>query len=380
MDAEASGPRAHVLGVIQAFEHLGWEVHPYIVGDRIHPSLTTRSEEKMGRSVFVRIGADLIRLSMGIYHSIKAWSELKGNVDQVYERLASLQLLGWIFQRHGIPWILETSGLFFYEAKVERKSIVLSGIARTIELWAYRHCDVLVCVTSALRELILENADISNEKILVVPNGVDTTRFDPEKCVPKRIFDGPTLGFVSALVSWHRLDILLDALAEVRDAGIHLNLVIVGDGPMRTVWEEQARQLGLQNITCFTGRISWDQVPAYIAGFDLGFMGNAKMDIGKMYHSPLKLYEYMAMGLPVIASSYEDAQKMINHGEHGYLFSPGDKDDLKRALCQAYNDQNRWKEIGMAAREKVLVEASWLARVCKMNVEIERILQERPSS
>jgi glycosyltransferase involved in cell wall biosynthesis len=71
---------------------------------------------------------------------------------------------------------------------------------------------------------------------------------------------------------------------------------------------------------------------------------------------------------------------MINHGEHGYLFSPGDKDDLKRALCQAYNDQNRWKEIGMAAREKVLVEASWLARVCKMNVEIERILQERPSS
>ncbi|MFZ5822127.1 MAG: glycosyltransferase family 4 protein [Chloroflexota bacterium] len=377
LDAEASGPRTHVLGVIEAFKSLGWVVHPYIVGDRLPRTITVRSEERMERSFFLRLGADIVRLILGLFHSMQAWRELNRNVDWVYERLASLQLLGWIFQRQGIPWILETSGLFFYEAKVERKSIVLSAIARMMELWAYRKCDVLVCVSNTLKEMILDNVNIPSEKILVIPNGVDTIRFDPKKYTPKRLFDGPVLGFVGALVNWHRLDVLLESLANIRREGIHLNLVVVGDGPMRATWEEQAAQFELQEYTCFTGRVSWDQIPPYIAGFDLGFMGNAKMEIGEMYHSPLKLYEYMAMGLPVIASSYEDAKKMINHGEQGYLFSPSDKDDLKQILRQAYKDQCRWKEIGMAAREKVLGEASWLIRVKKMNLDIDRVLKER---
>ncbi len=51
-----------------------------------------------------------------------------------------------------------------------------------------------------------------------------------------------------------------------------------------------------------------------------------------MYHSPLKLYEYMAMAKPVVASAFEDAQRVIRDRETGFLFQPGDKEDLKRTL------------------------------------------------
>jgi glycosyltransferase involved in cell wall biosynthesis len=308
---------------------------------------------------------------------MQAWKELKSKVDWVYERLASLQILGWIFQRHGIPWILETSGLFYYEAKVERKSIVLSRIAQIIELWAYRHCDVLVCVTRELKDLIIDKTGIIPEKVIVVPNGVDTTRFDPGLHAPKRVFNGLTIGFVGALVNWHRLDILINALAELHNEDIHFNLTVVGDGPMRNKWEMQAKALELQDNICFTGQLPWDLVPAYIAGFDLGFIGNAPMEIGIMYHSPLKLYEYMAMALPVVASSYDDSIMMIEDGKNGYLFRPGDKEDLKSVLRKAFSDRLRWQEIGFAARERVFERASWITRVKSMNSEVERILKEQ---
>ena len=374
-EAEASGPRAHVLGVIEAFKSLGWEVHPYIVGNRVPRAWIIQSERKLEGSSLIRFGADIVRLVMGLFHSLEAWREMNGKVDWVYERFAVLQALGWIFQRKGVPWILETSGLFFYEAKIERKSVVLSGIVRIMELWAYRRCDVLVCVTEVLKELIIHTAGIPPEKVLVVPNGVDTARFDPSQHSPKRVWKGPTLGFVGTLVNWHRLDMLLVALAEVMHEGINLNLVVVGDGPMRRIWEAQARGLDLHGCVRFVGRVSWNDVPAYISGFDLGYMGNSPLEIGIMYHSPLKLYEYMAMERPVVASAYADAQQIIVQGQNGYLFEPGSKDDLKRALHLAYQDQARWQEMGKSARERVLEYASWKTRVQTMILGIERILE-----
>jgi glycosyltransferase involved in cell wall biosynthesis len=285
-----------------------------------------------------------------------------------------LQSLGWVLRKEGVPWILETNGLFYYEAKTERKSIVLSRVARILEIWAYRHCNVLICVTDKLKALIVEKARISPTKILVMPNGVDTERFDPDRYTPIHIFDGPTIGFVGALLNWQHLDILLEALTELLSVGIEFNLVVVGDGPMQKTWKTQAEILGIEEHTRFLGRVSWDCVPAYISGFDLGYVGNGPLEIGEMYHSPLKLYEYMAMGLPVVASAYTDALEMVSPRKNGYLFKPNDKEDLKHVLWQAYHDRSYWGEMGTAARNRVLEHASWIARVKKAQDEIERIL------
>ncbi|MBK7051095.1 MAG: glycosyltransferase family 4 protein [Rhodoferax sp.] len=76
-----------------------------------------------------------------------------------------------------------------------------------------------------------------------------------------------------------------------------------------------AKELKIDDIVTFTGRVSGDSVPSYIEKFDLCFSGQLPSAIGGMYHSPLKIYEYMAMGKPVLASNFADARSVITGKE-----------------------------------------------------------------
>jgi glycosyltransferase involved in cell wall biosynthesis len=371
---ESVSPRAHVLGIMGAFEELGWEVEPFIVGDRSPRKWTAEGSQRALSSGFLAtLAADLVRLILGAVNARRAWRELGGRVDWVYERLAVLQSLGWIFKRRGTAWILETNGPLFYEAKAERSAIVLGMLARWLELKAYRDCDVLVCISEAVKEIALREANVRPEKIVVMPNGVDTTFFDPERCEPKRRFPNFTIGFVGTFFPWQALDLLLEALKDLRDAGLDMSLVIVGDGVMREAWEAKTKQLGLGANVDFMGMIPWEEVPQTISGFDVAYSGHIRMGLGGMYHSPLKIYEYMAMAKPIVASSYEDARRAIRDGETGYLFRGGDKEDLKRALVRAYRSRNDIPDMGRKARLDAVTYHSWTARVRALVPEVERI-------
>jgi len=375
--AEISGPRTHILGFISACKTLGFEVKAFIVGDRVPRTWVTKKSERAMSGSFIRaLTLDLSRLILGTVNARQAWRELGGQVDWVYERFASFRTLGWIFKQHGIPWILETNAPLFYEAKTERKSTALSGLARWLEVQAYRECDALVCVTEALKELIVRESGISPEKVVVVPNGVDSEMLDPQRHKPKRLFNGFTVGFVGRLYAWQGLNLLLEALRELRVEGLDVSLVVVGDGLMRAEWEEQTQSLGIASNVTFVGQVPWEGVPPYISGFDVGYIGHIQMQVGKMYHSPLKLYEYMAMAKPVVASAFEDAQRVLQEGETGFLFEPGNKEDLKRALKSAYQAREQLPAMGQRSRDLMVAQHSWLARVSTMVTAIEQILGE----
>jgi glycosyltransferase involved in cell wall biosynthesis len=371
-DAEASGPRAHIRGTIGALEELGARVERFIVGDRVPPALRTRSELALRRSRAIAAGADVARLGLGLVNARRAYAALGDRVDWVYERSAVLQSLGWIFQRRGVPWILETNAPFFYEAKSERQSLVLDGVARRRELWAYHRCDALLCVSAALRDLLVA-AGVDERKIVIVPNGVDPVAFDPAAHAgAARFFPGVTIGFAGAIIEWQGLDLLLEAVGAVRAAGHDLSVVIAGDGPARAACVAHAERLGLGGCVRFLGRVPGSAVAALLAGVDAGFSGQRALKIGAMYHSPLKMYEYMAMAKPVIASAFDDARAAIEPGATGFLFRPGDRADLERALGDLVGARDRLREMGRAARRRVLERYTWRARTAAMLAAIER--------
>lgn len=376
--AEAGGPRSHVIGVMQAFETIGWEIKPFIVGDRVPREWVKKSPEKTVSSGYFRtLAADLVRLFLSVKNSRQAWQELGGQVDWVYERFACFQSLGKVFQQHQIPWILETSGPFFYEAKSERKSLVLTGLERQLELRAYREADAIICVSEALKDILVQEANISPEKIVIVPNGVDTNFFDPARYEPKQSSQNFTIGFVGALLRWQGLDILLEALSELKTEEIDLSLVIVGDGPMRSELKTKASQLNISSKVHFVGRVPREEVPQYILGFDIGYSGQIRMQIGRMYHSPLKLYEYMAMAKPVVASAFEDAQRLVDEGTTGFLFQSGNKDSLKQALKEAFYAKNRLANMGIQARREIEINHSWIARTRTIVEGVKQILEAK---
>ena len=377
-NAEMSGPRSRVLGLIKGFESQGWSVERFIVGDRTPQKWSAKGSGAAVSKGFLRtLAIDIVRMGLSLYNSWRSWREIGQKVDWVFEYAATLQCLGWIFQRHGIPWILQVEALLYYEAKEERKALVLDGIAKKLELWSYRQCDVIACVSATLKEILVTEIGIDPHKIVLVPNGVDVEFLDPQLHQPKRVFSDFTIGFVGSLYSWAGLDLLLEAIAELKDVGYNLSLVIVGDGEMMPTWSQQAIDLGIEQQVKFIGRVSWQEVPQYIAGCDVGYSGQIQLQMGKMYLSPMKLYEYMSMGKPVVASAFEDARRLVEEGQTGFLYPPGDKQALKQSLIAAYEAKERLPAMGQQARQQIEREHSWANRVQHLLEGVEAILKAK---
>ena len=372
-EAYLSGPRSHVLGVMKAFERLGWDVVPYVVGDRMPLNIVMEKDSKTGFHFGKRAAADLIRIGIGLWHGRKAFREI-GKVDWVYERFGAFQAMGWWFQRHGIPWILETNGVLYLESTRDRTTILLPQIARIFELKAYRSSDALVCVSKQLADHIVQDFNIDQSKIVILPNGVDTDIFNPSLYTPKRLFQEPTIGFIGSLHPWHAVELLIEALAELSKEGANLKAVIIGDGPKFSSCEQLVRERGLQAHIHFTGWIPPTEVPAYIAGFDIGYALQGARTHGEKFGSSLKLYEYAAMGKPVIASAHENTNGLIIDRVTGYLQKTDDLAELVQILREAYANREQWQFMGMKARQMVIEKHSWEARVKELLPQLHSIL------
>jgi glycosyltransferase involved in cell wall biosynthesis len=372
------GPRARLAGVVEGFERLGWEVPRFIAGDRVPLGWVAdgRTDVDLRSNLLKRLGADVVRLGMNHCNRWRARREL-GRVDWVYEMFGAFQSLGRSFQRQGVPWILETNALLFREATEDRSTVELARLLKATECRAYHQCDLLVCISQALADLVVEQAGVRRAKVIVVPNGVDTSRFDPARVESGRAFAAPTLGYVGILEQWQRLDLLIEVLADLHAQGVDFGLVVVGDGPMRRVWEELAAELGQSDRVRFVGQVPWAEVAGHIASFDLCYSGPVPLAAGSMYLSPLKLYEYAAMARPLVAADYEDAQRLWQAGDCGYLFRPGDKADLKRALLGALSERDRWEGLGRQARAAVVARHSWQARMGNLIRDAEALLEAK---
>lgn len=372
-EAELAGPRSHVLGTITAFEHLGWRVSSYIAGDHLPTQMHREgSESSMSRSYLRRLGADFLRVLLGVIASRKSHRWI-GDVDVIYERLAAMMALGQRYKRKGVPWIVESNAILAIEAGATRRASVATPLLRYFERRAYRQCDLIVAVTAELKLKIAELYGVPLAKIRVVPNGVDLQRFDPAATVPKRLHDAFTIGFVGSLAPWQGLSHLLDAVAEIR-SDCPMAVTIVGSGPLKHDLESQAAALDLP--VAFVGRVHPDDVPAYILGFDVGYSGQTPHHENTMWASPLKLYEYLAMGVPPVASSYEDVRKILGTSqEAGFPYTPGSVSSLADALRAAYRRHAELSSMGQSGRQRVLDNVGWPSRYAALSDELARSLE-----
>jgi glycosyltransferase involved in cell wall biosynthesis len=197
-----------------------------------------------------------------------------------------------------------------------------------------------------------------------VPNGVDPDRFRPG--LPPAWPGEPdtfTVGFVGTLKPWHGLGILIEAFANLHRDVPWARLLIVGDGPMR---EQIVADLGtseLLDATHLAGSIPPDEVPHWLTSLQVGVAPYP--DLEGFYFSPLKVFEYMAAGLPVVASRVGQLNGVIRDGVNGILCPPGDAAALAKALRRLQADPGLRRRMGHAARESVLRHHTWDAVVTR---------------
>jgi glycosyltransferase involved in cell wall biosynthesis len=205
---------------------------------------------------------------------------------------------------------------------------------------------------------------IPPDRVRVLEWGADTERFRPgaEGQAPYQRPGVTTLAiFSGAFRSWHGAIHLVEAIKILRARGEkNVGAVLVGDGAELPRVRQAAD--GIETIA-FTGAVPHDRMPAALAGADIGV---APFDIGAhaplslgFYWSPLKIFEYMAAGLPVVAPAVDRIPSLVADGREGVLYD-GRPEALADALM-TLTDKSLRTRLGAVARERAVREYSWAA-------------------
>jgi glycosyltransferase involved in cell wall biosynthesis len=206
---------------------------------------------------------------------------------------------------------------------------------------------------------------VPRSRVLEVEWGADTTLFAPAgtgNTSWNRGAPGMTAVFAGAFRAWHGAVQLVEAVRLLRARGIaDVRAVLVGDGPERAATEEAAR--GLSDVV-FTGALPHQRMPSALAAADVGV---APFDVARhpplrlgFYWSPLKIFEYLASGLPVVAPAVPRLRALVADGVEGVLYDPPAPPALADALM-VLRDPDVRRRMGAAARARAERDYSWRA-------------------
>ena len=212
--------------------------------------------------------------------------------------------------------------------------------------------DVVACVSEPVAAWVRGRA-VSVEgpgpEVVVTPNGVNTDRICP---VTPELSGDPVVVFVGTLKPWHGVEDLVRAAALAR---VPWRLRLVGDGPVREPLQQLAAEHGV--ALEMVGAVPPEQVPAALEG---ALVAAAPYpDSGDHYFSPLKVYEYGAAALPVVASRIGQIPSVVEDGVTGLLVPPSDPAALATALDRLASDPAGARRMGAAARERMESRHSW---------------------
>ncbi len=194
-------------------------------------------------------------------------------------------------------------------------------------------------------------------KVHVVPNGVDTERFHPQ-VQPHLVEDRFTIGFLGTIKPWHGLESLFNAFELFHREHPNAILRIIGDGPLRETLQQSSLRNKRTSHRVFSGWVrSAARCAGHLTALDVAVAPYPSSD--NFYFSPLKVYEYMAAGRAVVASSAGQLSSIIEHGRNGLLFPPGDDRQLADCLSRLAGDPQLVQQLGQAARLSALTSHSW---------------------
>jgi glycosyltransferase involved in cell wall biosynthesis len=351
--ASKDGQYVHIEEIVEALKGLGHEII-IVAPNSITQKQFGKSSDTVKNIRKFLPGAihEIIEFCYSIVDLIKLIKAIiKYKPDCIYERYNLFFPSGvWAKKIFGLPFILEVNAPLFEERK-KNNGISAEKLAIWSEAFVWCNADYVLPVTNVLATYV-KNTGVAENKIKVIPNGINKKHFARELTQTKGIeqkynlHNRLILGFVGFVREWHRLDKVIEAIAQNKTENWHLFLV--GDGPARQSLESQAEKLGVQDRVTITGIVSRQEMPKYISAFDIALQPDVVP-----YASPLKIFEYMFLGKAILAPDRNNIKEILTDHQDSILFSPEQEGDFIKRLCQICESKELREKIANGARQTV---------------------------
>jgi glycosyltransferase involved in cell wall biosynthesis len=366
---EAGGSLAHTLGIVDALARRGYEVEVWSTGPigDLPPTLPTRFLPALTRANWPTEIAELVS---GLRQVILGMRRAPANAF-IYQRYSLNNLAGLILSRRwGVPLILEANASEV-QWRQEWSALRYARLSAACERLLLRRADRVLVVSNNAREHLIE-AGADHKRVRMIPNGVDPGRF--ADAVPRRL-GFPEGSFVVAFCGlfyrWHGVATLAEAFVRLRATCPEAKLLLIGRG------EEEARVRSILHSAdvladcLLPGIVAREEVPGYLAAADA--LVSPHSDLQNFIGSPIKVFEYMATGKPIVASRLAQLAEILTDEENALLVPPGDPIALAASLTRLMGDPDLGRRLGACAQREAQVRHSWDAR-------LEAILSDMPAS
>jgi glycosyltransferase involved in cell wall biosynthesis len=397
---KAGGSLAHTGGVANGLAGAGHHVDliaPFDVAHLRDGVVEHRAEPPA--TFAVPAEANSLRFDEVLYRRVRAlYPQMPPRF--VYQRLSIHSHLGARLSRDlRVPLVLEYNGSEVWVARHWGQALRYEALAQQAEAALLRHAQVVVTVSEVLRDELLERG-LDERRIVTYPNCVDTELFDPARFGDRERLalrarhgiaeDAVVVTFVGTFGRWHGTDVLARTIRGlVRDHARWLeerraHFLLVGDGlRMPEVEEVLVGRSG--PFHTLAGLVPQPDTPAYLAASDAVVSPHVPNEDGSpFFGSPTKLFEYMAMGLPIIASELDQIGRVLqpalrtgeasgSGGAVAILVEPGSEDELAAGIRRLVDDPGLRVELGTNARALATTRYTWDAHVAAILERVEAL-------
>jgi len=220
---------------------------------------------------------------------------------------------------------------------------------RILNKYLGNYTDKVVAVSEAVKKEILRYDRVTEEKIAVIYNGVDSKRFTSmnTRSIRSEFHIAPSVpivGTVGRFFPQKGQKYLLDAIAKLKNKLPHIVVLMIGDGPLRNELENHAKNLGIQNNVIFTG-IRRD-IPALLSAMDVFVFPSLWEGFGNA------LIEAMAAGKPIIATGIPTVKEIMNSEKLGIIVPPANSEALAESLKSLLFNKTFAQQLGESAKER----------------------------
>jgi glycosyltransferase involved in cell wall biosynthesis len=266
----------------------------------------------------------------------------------------------WLARAKRVPFIFEVRDLWPESLSAvgmgNDRSLLHRGLAMIAD-FLYRQSDRIVVVSPAFKDSLMENWKVPAEKISIVPNGVETEIFNPQKndVSLKQELGGAgkfIVCYIGTMGMAHGLDTVLEAAAELKNTAFQVLFLLVGEGAEKENISSRAQSMGLSNLRIIDSQPR-EKIPSYICASDACLVLLKRMPVFETV-IPTKMLEYMSCSRPVILGVEGQARKIVQEAEAGLCIQPENAKELVQALTRLAADKTLRESLGNNGRRYIL--------------------------